>query len=169
MATTLAFKENFLNFKQYASVSLRFTMKAKPFTLVLLLPLVYFWFQIPWKDLSPSNFWANTGYYALFLSLLLFSLPFIIRRNLRKTYEAARFMQSPVDFQFSDQGMDMKSTLTRIQMAWAAFHSFYDFGRYGVLVSGAASGFFLDFEALQLPNSKLDFLALLKNHQIPVK
>ena len=172
MTAILTFKNNFLTFQEYAKVSLRFTAKAKPFTLVLLLPLLsllYFWIQFPWKGASLDTFWDGTGFYVCFMTVLLLSIPFSTWRGLKKTYVAARFMQHPVDYRFSEAGMDMTSTVTQIQMAWPAFHSFYDFGRYGVLLSGAASGFFLDFEALQFPGSKPDFLDLLATHQIPVK
>ena len=173
MAVTLVFKDNFLNFKEYSKVSLRFTFRAKPFMYVLILPFIsilYFWFHFIWeKDATLSSIWANTGFYVWFMSLLIFSMPFTTWRGLKKNYAAARFMQSPVDYQFSDEGMDMKSTVTQLQMTWQAFHSFYDFGRYGVLISGNSSGFFLDFESLQLPSSKSDFLSIIKNHQIPIK
>ncbi|MGY3088962.1 hypothetical protein ACVWYF_002002 [Hymenobacter sp. UYAg731] len=172
MDSTLTFKNNFLTFQEYAKVSLRFTAKAKPLTLVLLLPLLsvlYFWVQFPWKEASFASFWDSTGFYVCFMTVLLLSIPFSTWRGLKKTYAAARFMQHPVDYQFSEAGMDMNSPLTQIQMVWPAFHSFYDFGRYGVLMSSEASGFFLDFEALLLPAIKSDFLTLLATHQIPVK
>lgn len=172
MSSTLFFKSNFLTFQEYAKVSLRFTVRAKPLTLVLLLPLLsllYFWVQFPWKNISFATFWDSTGFYVCFMTVLLLSIPYSTWRGLKKSYIAARFMQHPVDYQFSETGMDMASTVTQLQMAWPAFHSFYDFGRYGVLLSGTNSGFFLDFESLQLPNRKADFLALLANHQIPVK
>ena len=78
-------------------------------------------------------------------------------------------MHAPVNYQFSDEGLEMHSTVTQVKMAWGALHGFYDLGRYGVLLSGTAVGFFLDFESLQLPNNKQDFLYLLKQHQVPVK
>ena len=172
MDLVFTFKNNFLTFQEYAKVSFRFTLRAKPFTLVLLVPLlslVYFWFQYPWEETSLTTFWDNTGFYVCFMTLLLLSIPFSMWRGLKKTYVAARFMQHPVDYQFSQEGMGMNSSVTQIQMAWPAFHAFYDFGRYGVLLSGAASGFFLDFEALQLPGNKPDFLAFLTTNRIPIK
>ena len=172
MVLPLVFKENFLSFRDYARVSLRYTLKAKPFTYILVLPLVSlvaFWCVFPWKDITLSTLWQNTGAYVWLMTLLIVATPFTTWRGLKKNYQAARFMQSPADYEFSDAGMNMKSAVTQIQMAWEAFHTFYSIGRYGVLLSGNNAGFFLDFDSLQSPAVKQDFVNLLVRRNIPVK
>ena len=172
MSKTVHFKDNYLSFREYAKVSLRYTLKVRPTLYFLVLPALVaflFWSQFQWESGSFFSALGEVGVTMWLITLALIVTPFSLWRGLRKNYYGARFMHAPVDYTFSDSGMDMKSTVTNAQMAWEAFHTFYDFGNYGLLRTGNAAGFFLSFEALQLPATKSDFLGLLTEHHLKIK
>lgn len=168
----MIFQNNFLTLKEYARISLRYTFKTQPIFYILPLPLfsvVAYWALFPWQKFNFSSAFQGSSAFIWFLTLLFLWMPFGTWRGIRKNYESARFMQVPANYQFSDAGMDMESSVMQSHTSWEVLHRFYDFGRYGILMTGNLTGFFLDFAALQAPAKKIEFLSLLESHNIEIK
>ena|GEM_PF-3602230 len=103
------------------------------------------------------------------MTLFLLAIPISMWRGMKKNYASVRFMQAPADYSFSALGLDVKSPIMQSQTSWEAFNSFYQFDRYGVLMTSTMTGYFLDFSKLQAPADIADFLHLLKTHSVQIK
>ena len=61
--------------------------------------------------------WSNAGI-LIFALVYLFLLPFLLKRNAKKTYDTNKILQEPITFTIDDKEIQMNAESYRSQMAW---------------------------------------------------
>lgn len=169
----VVFENVYLSFKEYVLLNLRYSLKAKPITIVplLLIPIgaVGIWIYIILTGLPLSTVFQAMGLQLALLTLLGVLMPVSTWRGFRRNYESTKFLHAPTTYRFADEGMQIDSPFLQATSPWATIRVLHVVNSQAVLLNSDLTGFFLDFRCLKAPATKADFLALVQRHNIPVK
>jgi len=168
----ITFKDVQLSFREYATTSLTYAFKSRPVLWVLLIPVLMGFVCWGFVLLGPLPAMEAIGvlsWQLWFFTLFSIGLPYSFWRNYQKSYYSSQFLQVPTTYTFTDESIQMESSVMQAQFSWQTAGELYQLAPYAFLMSSNLTAYILDFRCLQAPATAQDFMALLARHAITVK
>jgi hypothetical protein len=169
----IVFRNAHISFKNYATMNFKYLLRKQRLRLILF-PALFLLITAAnfYNNSGPAGNGAGVGANWLYLAgiVVVFAwVAFSMRRTWRKQYTKTQFLQSPATYTFSDSGVQIDSPTTQGVASWETIDTLLLMNELALLTTRNLTVHFLDFRYLEAPATKADFVALVQQHNVPVK
>ncbi|TGE25445.1 hypothetical protein E5K00_09725 [Hymenobacter aquaticus] len=160
-----------LSFPQYFRTNLRLLFKKQPTLWFILLPALSgltVLYVLLTGQASLAQLWA-TSKVGLFMAAFVVGWPVLLWFSMRKQYRRATVLQAPTRYAVSETGLAVQNELVQEELSWPAVQEAWHIGAWLVLMTGSASGYFLDLRRVQSPADAAGLLSLVRAGGVTIK